>query len=147
MVTGLLKTGQVTSETTKGLGLGIGLVFRVRVSFKVSLFVLYFICRGCLCCCAHSELVTRISNYSYNLKLWLLQSVSFTLWRNHIPNLSVCCDLFSKFLSILQGRIFSQNEILAALCDGRSTFVFSANWQFSSSDSKFLQQSTSLHRH
>ena len=43
MVTGLLKTGQVTSETTKGLGLGIGLVFRVRVSFKVSLFVLYFI--------------------------------------------------------------------------------------------------------
>jgi len=49
-------------------------------------------------------------------------------------------------LLMLQGRTFSQNEILADLYDGQNTSVCSANWQFSSSDSKCHQQSISLRR-
>jgi len=51
-----------------------------------------------------------------------------------------------EIIGILQGRIFSQNAIWAALCDGRSIFVFSGSWQFSSSVSKCRRRSTSLLR-
>jgi len=82
---------------------------------------------------------TRVIFARFSLHVAYDRGSIFLLWRGQ--------RLLSMIaLLMLQGRTFSQNEILADLYDGQNTSVCSANWQFSSSDSKCHQQSISLRR-